>query len=203
MNRRAFISNIGKTAVVLGLSSMVGCSFSNVYANILKYIPVGLSAFNAIVAILSGAGIIPPGGSVVIAVAINLVKAAFADLQTAITQWQNAPAASKAGLLGAITTALTIVEADLQNFWASLNIPDGTLASLIEGLLGVIVSTLMAFSSQLPPATPSPALTAALEKRKSLRRTITVTPKMRTVKEFKVEFNAKLNEAGYTQNAIY
>lgn len=209
MNRRSFGAMLLKGIAALGVGSVVSVTTAcpawlvSIYTDILKYVPTGLSAFSVILSILSGAGLLPPGADAAINVIINLVKAGFADLQTAITQYQNAPAAQKAGLLGAISTALAIVESDVQMFWSNLNIPDGNLASLIQGLLGVIISTLAAFASAIPAPPPSDALAAAHQRRASLAKIITVPPQRRTVKQFKKAFNADLAASGYNQYCIW
>lgn len=213
MNRRNFLFNSGKALTVTALASVVSITTAcptwlmNLYADIMKYVPVGLAAFNAILNILTGAGVIPPGAGTAVEAIANLVKVAFADLQAAITQYQNAPAADKATLLGEISVALATVEANLQAFWSNLNIPDVNLANIIEGLLGVILGTLAAFAAQLPapPAAPdtNSKLGVARSRRANLQKLIRVTAKKRTVKQFKADFNIRLTEGGYGKNVIY
>lgn len=198
LSRRGFAQSLGS---VFGISmlagstfTLTGCSFS-LTSTIESYISIGISAFQAIVNILSAAGVIPPGAGTVIAVAIQAVKAAFADVVAAIQAYNDAPAADKTTLLGKITTALSAVEMELQQFWSDLSIPDSKLGSLIEGLLGVILSTIGAFISQLPPA-PAPATT------KALRKTIQFTPTKRSARTFRSDFNKMLTSGGYPGSVI-
>lgn len=198
LTRRGFAQSLGS---VFGISmlagstlTLTGCSFSPTAA-IESYISIGISAFQAIVNILSAAGVIPPGTGTVLSVAIQAVKAAFADVVAAIQAYDDAPAANKATLLGKITTALSAVEMELQQFWSDLSIPDSKLASLIEGLLGVILSTIGAFISQLPPS-PVPAPAAAL------RKTISFTPTKRTARTFRSDFNKILTTGGHPEAVI-
>jgi hypothetical protein len=183
---------------ILPLLTSTGCWLSSVYADIIKYVPIGLSAFSSIVSILSGAGVIGVPIGAAIAGIVALVNKGFADLQTAVNSYQSAPAASKSILLGAISTALSTVEAYIQQFWSNLTIPDAQLASLVEGLLGVITSTLLGFASQLPAPAPSAALTM----RASLRKTINVAPKKRSLRQFRDDFNALLKGTAYGSHAI-
>lgn len=204
MTRRGFANMFSKIGMAAGLGSIVAVDtacpawLSNVYNDILKYAPVALSAVASVVAILTGNGVaITP----IISAVIALIKTGIADLQTAVTQYNNAPAGQKTGLLGAVSEALTVAEADVQQFWSDLTIPDAKLSSLIQGLLGIIVSTLQGFQTQVPaPVTPVAAQARTM--RASLPKTITVTPKVRSVSQFRKEFNAALTAGGEAQHAI-
>ena len=71
------------------------------------------------------------------------------------------------------------------------NLPDGNVAAIVSGVLGVVLSTLAAFAAQLP----APAANAAIENRKKLAKTIPVTAKKRSVKEMKADINTALAPA--------
>ena len=194
--RRSFGKLVSGGALALAMGeTLMGLSCSSVYADILKYVPVGLSAFASVLSILSGGGVtIAP----VVATIVALVNAGFADLQAVVTAYDAAPAANKATLLGKISTALASVEANLQGFWSNLTIPDTKLESIVQGLLGIITTTLLGFGTQLPAPSPTPALMA----RGSLRRTIAGTPTKRSVKQFRNDFNAILKQNGMSEHAI-
>lgn len=199
-SRRAFAklcSGFGLTALV---SSLAACTFSSVYADILAYVPAALSAFSVILSILSGAGVsIAPA----VALIVNAVKAALADLQTAVTLWNDAPAAGKATLLGKISTALLVAEETLQEFWTNLDIPDSGLAATISGLLQIILETLMGFQSAIPAApTVTTESALAIHRRESLRNVVTYTPTRRSLKQFKQVYNAYLVTKGFPQFSI-
>lgn len=199
--RRAF----GKLSFgALALGSTLGtmtletaCTFGSVFSQILKYVGVGLQAFQAVVDLLTSAGVIPLGAGPAITAIIALVKAGFADLQVAVTNYNNNPG-DKTTLLGKISAALAAVEASIQTFWNDLKIPDAKLAALVQGLLGLIISTLAGFMSQLPSPPPTPAMTDAAQ----LPNRITVQAQKLTMKQFKSNFNALLAENGYAQYAI-
>lgn len=197
MNRRSFGSLILKGAGALGLTSLVSVTaacpawLSSLYQDILKYVPVGLQAFGEIVSLLNDAGIIPTPISTAANLIINAVKAGFADLQTDITNYDAAPASQKTTLLGKISTALQILEGNLQQFWSDLDIPDPALASTVESLLGIILAALGGFASALPAPVSTPALNEVLRKRATLSKTIKVPAQRMTVKEFRKSFNSK------------
>lgn len=200
MNRRKFFGFGAMGALALTTLSNTACFLSqNVYQSILAYVAVGLQAVQSVVDLLSGSGVIQVGTGTAIDTIINLIKVAFADLQTAVTNYINAPAANKSTLLGEISTALATVEAYIQQFWNDLSIPDAKLASLVQGLLGIILSTLAAFATQLP----APASTPAIEKAAKLAKQIPVTPVKRNTKQFKSDWNAALAAAGQSQYEIH
>lgn len=197
MNRRKFFtySGAGTLAIAGGSIMNTGCWLTgNVFNSIMGYISVGLQAFSAVTQLLTGSGVITATEGTAIATVINLVKVGFADLQTAVANYENAPAAQKATLMGKVSTALADLEGVIQQFWNDLQIPDVKLANLIQGLLGIILSTLSGFATQLP----APAGVKA----RVLAKTIVVPPQKRSQKQFKKDFNQILKENGYSQYEV-
>lgn len=195
MHRREFVkrAGIGMAALSVAGSSAILAGCGNIYATILAYTTAGLQAFQSVVDLLEGAGIINPAEGTAISLAVAAVKAAFADIQTAVAAYDAAPAADKLTLGGKIATAIQIAEAQIQQFWNDLHIPGGGLISLVKGLLGIILSTLTAFLPQLP----KPAGTASIVRRSaSLGDRISYTPQKRTVKQFRHEINELLEQNG-------
>jgi hypothetical protein len=191
---------LGSVGVLSTLGTMTletACTFGTVFASILKYVNVGLQAFQSIVDLLSGAGVLPVGEGTVIDTAILLVKTGFADLQTAVNNY-NASTGDKTTLLGKISTALSVLQASIQQFWNDLKIPDSKLSSLVQGLLGVILSVLAGFATQLP----TPATTAIAKRAAELPNRINVPAQKLSPKEFKAKFNQQLTENGYTQYIV-
>jgi hypothetical protein len=192
--RREFGKMVLSGASVVGLSSAVGMttmglSCSSVFTDISNYVPLGIQAFDGLLEILS------PSEATALAPIITAVKAAFADLAAAVTAYENAPSASKATLVGKITTAINVVMAQLQQFWSDANLPDGTLASTIEAVLQIILSTLAAFLPLLGGNVVST--------KKALKKTITYAPKKRTKKQFKADVNNAFAQNGYSKVVIY
>lgn len=193
LTRRQFTVRASSLLASIGLLPLLtstGCFLSSLYADILKYVPVGLAAFSSVVSILASDGIIGNPIAAAIAAIVALVNKGFADLQTAVNAYEAAPSSQKTTELMSVSTALSTAEAYIQQFWANLTIPDPQEASLIQGLLGIIVSTLLGFATQLPAV--SAATSPALAMRASLARTIVVTPKKRSVAQFRHDFNALL-----------
>lgn len=197
VSRRGF----SKIAGIIGLASMAelssgwACSLTSIYNAIVEYVPVGLSAFSTILSLLSGGGIAV--GPIVSGI-VTLVNTGFSDLKAAVTAYQQAPAANKATLLGKVSTVLSDIEANLQAFWSNLTVPDAKLESTIQDLLGVIVTTLLGFGTQLPAAAATPAIQA----RASLKRTVPGVPQRRSVREFKSAFNDVLVKNGYPEHKL-
>lgn len=195
MTRRLFFELLGLGGAAIATLGATACWVSqNTFVAILAYVGVGLQAFQSIVDMLAGNGVINIGTGSAIDAVINLVKVGFADLQTAVNNYQNAPADQKATLLGEVSTALATLEQSLQKFWNDLQLPDAQLAALVEGLLGIILSTLQAFATQLP----APQMKMKL----GLKKTVATTPKKRTAKQFKADFNALLAAKGQTKYEV-
>lgn len=200
MNRRSFTQLLA----VLGLGSTVsvttGCPawLTSIYNDIKEYAPAILGAIAAVLSILTGSGVLSLPLGAIISSILNLISKSVGDLQLAVNTYQQAAAAQKPGLLGAITAALSDAEANIQQFWNDLTIPDPALATTIENLLGVVVSTLQGYINSLPPTTPTPAMV----RRSALARTIQVPAKRRSVTEFKRDFNAVLKPTAYGKHAL-
>jgi hypothetical protein len=140
LTRRQFGKTVGYGGLGIGIGmTTMGVSCNTVFQDIEAYVPIGLAAFNEILTLVN------PAEAAALAPIIGLVKAAFADLSSDITQYINAPAADKATLLGKVTTAINIVIANLNKFWSDLNLPNSGLASTIVGVLQIVISTLAAF----------------------------------------------------------
>lgn len=185
MTRRSFYGRIlaGISLIALPVS-MTGCWLSgSVFSQIMSYVGIGLTAFQVVV------GLLDPPLAAVMAGAITLVKAGFADLQLAVQDYNNAPAADKTTLKNKIAVVLANLRNEIQSFWANLNLPDPALASLIQGLLSIILSTLAGFAGQLP-------VPVGAKVRAASSKDITVTPQVRDKKQFEKDFNAVLTQAG-------
>lgn len=186
--------------ITASLSQMaVGCS--NLFTEILNYANVGLSGFSSILNILAGAGVISMGAAAPINRIVTAVKAGFADLQTAVNDYEAAPAANKATLEGKISTALQDLQNEITAFWNNLTIPDAQTATLIQGLLEVITTTLAGFATQLRPAPASSNARASLLRAQS-NKPLSFTGHPRSQRQFKNDFNALLHARGLDKYAL-
>ncbi len=189
MNRRNFAMRLLAGAGALAAASVTSACWlsGGVFANIMTYVGIGLTAFQAVVALLD------PPLALAVAGTIALVKAGFADLQLAVQDYNNAPAADKTILKNKISVVLADLQFEIQKFWSNLNLP-GPLGILVESLLNIILSTLAGFAGQLPaPITPP----ASAEQMKTLAKTIHVVPQVRSKKQFEQDFNKVCTAAGY------
>jgi hypothetical protein len=188
ITRREFARQAG-----FGLSVMVssfasaGCLISaSVFDNILTYIGMGLDAFASVAALIPVLG---PAAAIV-----PLVNSGFALLKAAVAEYQAAPAATKATLLGKIKDALLALQDNLAAFVNAL--PNSSpVLTLAVSLIKIIVGTLAGYAAKLPAAAAS--TTAAL---RTIRlRGQAVVPVFRDAKQFKRDFNAEIERGGYKQ----
>lgn len=196
INRREFGKRLMQGAGVLTVADLsMGVSCGSIFTDIDNYVPIGLESFDEILTLIA------PAEATLLAPVILVVKAAFADLTAAVTQYENAPAANKQTLIGKITTAINDVIQNLQTFWSNLNLPAGNLVSTIEGVLQIVLSTLAAFLPILG-GTVTSVTTAKIAK---LSKTIQIVPVAKSQlkpKAVKVNINNVFTKYGY-QNHIY
>ena len=181
--------------------SQMAVSCSNLFTEILAYISVGLQGFASIMNILSGLGVIPVGSGAALNMAIALVKSGFADLQTAVNDYESAPAASKATLEGKISTVLQDLQNEITAFWNNLALPSPQDAALIQGLLEVITTSLAAFATQLPPA-PASSVMHGSSLRAQSKVSLAIAGHKRSKRQFRSDFNAILHAHGMDKYAI-
>ena len=183
MNRREFAVTTGALSLV---AVMPACWMSNIYKTISSYVPVALLAFDRIIAILVEHGI----NTAPLTEAVNRVKAALADIQSAVLEFQDAAEQARDTYRVNLAVALKIATARLKEFWELLHISNEHLERTIKLLLDVLISTLTGFIGQLAPGT-------AVAGQRFL-----YPPKVRTIKEFRHDFNAVLKERDEGQFAI-
>lgn len=178
-----FLSSAG-LAIATGFTTMA-VSCGSVFNEILQYVPVALQALQGLLSVLQSGGITL---SSVVQADLNDAKAAFADLQADVTSYNDAPAASKATLLGQVSTALSIVQGSVQKFWTDLGLPDGNIATIVSGVLGVILSTLAYYQAQLPATSSIPV--------HNPYKPLPFTAQKRTPKQMRADINKILAPAG-------
>lgn len=178
--RRQFAGTLSKAALGLfAFSATFALTGCNAVTDLENWIPVGLTAVSQIVKLLGP--IIPAP----VTAAVALIQAGFAAVLTAI---QNYKAGS--GVLADIINGVSAVESAFSSFFASLNVPSALLDT-IEGLAAIILSTIQAFAASI---TPGPAPVAAVN-----GKAVAVTPKKRSVKQFKSDWNSECKLAGHPE----
>jgi hypothetical protein len=173
VTRRDFGKYVGAGALALGIGEItMGLSCNNITQDV-------LTAFNAIVGILGGAGIIP-GGPIV-----SVVSLALQDVIVDVVAYNAAPSVDKTTTGLKLALAIQLAQAQLQTFYSGLNLT-GTLAIVVEGGINIILSTLAGFLPVLPILPiPSPALKVAM----TLPKQIVYVPMKRTARQFRSDFN--------------
>jgi hypothetical protein len=164
------------------------------FKQISGWVVTGLSSFQSVVDLLVGEGIVMVAIGSVIDLIIKGVKAAIADIGTAVDNYNNAPAATKASLLGKISDALVAAQNEISQFWNDLSIPDAKAASTVAGLLGLIVSTLSGFMASLPAAT---------RQLMTFQKTLPRVAAAKSEGDFKKRFVAILESNGYGKYRRY
>jgi hypothetical protein len=201
MKRRIFLRTVSIAAAIPFLPMYVTCPswFKPLAGKIKDFVPTALAAFASVLQILIDKGVLanPLGGA--IEGIVNLIKAGFADVMADIQAYQDADPAAKATLLGKISTVLSILEDNLQQFWSDLTIPDAGLASLIESLLSVILSAINWFLSPTGGNLPAPAARAAVQLKKRIAAPVL---KQVSVGGLRGNFNGLLENAGLPQYKI-
>jgi hypothetical protein len=182
MNRRQFAGNLAKgmlAFLAFSSSALTGC---NAVSDLEAWIPVALTAVSQIVKLL---GPLVPAP---VSAAIAIIQAAFAALLTAIQNYKKG-----SGILADIAAGIAAVESAFNSFFATLNVPSA-LIDTIEGLAAIIISTIQAFAGEIGPA---PAPTFAVN-----GKAVPVTPKKRSVNQFKTDWNTECVLRGTPQAEI-
>jgi hypothetical protein len=188
MNRRKFLSTGGLFLLLSSIGTTIACpGGSSVFDTIFQYATLGLQAFQVVLNILSGSNVIPVPLTGTLLMVVSLVKAGFADLQVIVKEYEAAPADQKDTVAHRISTVLYEIENHIIDFWSGLNIPDQKVASLVQSLVGLIVSTLSGFQIKIPGA-PSRQLKPS--------KLGNIQPKTLTPHEFKSQFNQLLEQHG-------
>jgi len=187
LSRRDF----GKLAVSGALGSTViattGFSCGSVWNAIASYVPVAIQSFDQILALID------PAEAAALSVIIVAVKASFADLAADVSAYENAPADQKVTWEQKITLGINIAIGNLQQFWNDANLPDGSLAATISGVLTIILSTLAAFL---------PLVGGTLTMGRKLAKSLPVNPQKRSRSQFASAVNAVFTQHGYS-NRVY
>jgi hypothetical protein len=175
------------TAGALSIT-MDGC---NVFQDIENWIPVGEAAFQGIVNLLEGAGLITPA----INPLVTTIIAAFNDLLADIKAYQ-AITPPPAGLLAKIEAVFNLIVSNFQSLLAQ--IASNPIATLIIGLAQIILSTIAGFLGELPLS--SQILSGTF---RAGGQSVTYTAQKRTVARFKKDYNSVATAAGHPEIKLH
>lgn len=178
-------------AVVACLALVIGgCSFSSAMTQLQKYMPVALQAFEGVVAILVETGALGAAqGSSADAVS-TAASAALSDVQSAVTAYNAAPAASKATKLGEVVTALSAAQTQLKNFLADAHVKSSSAQATIQAAVLLISTTLASIEASISP-NPTPAQVMA---KASIKKV--------SASDFKKSYNQIVTSGGFGKHAL-
>lgn len=188
--RRSFFTGaVRYTAIFLALGSSIfglaGCISLSALINII------VSALASLQTLLGS--LIPPAAAVI----LTAVKAGLADLSAAIAQYDAAPASEKTTLLAKIDLLLTDIVSNFQLFINQVLPGAGTLVTVIEGIVELILSTIAGIRGDFPQSSTLSAMSIRMS-----RGTVAIVPVRRDAKRFKKSFNTLVANAGYPQAEI-
>lgn len=194
MNRREFCSSVARSGAAViagrvfllagtGAAALVleGC---DVMTEIQDWVPVGESALNSILVLLGANGIVL---TPVIMLAESALNAALTDLVAAVTAYKatNPP---PQGAVAKVEAMLSAVVSSFGNFFSQLNLPGGSLYSLILNLIKLAISTVQGFINEIMP-TPTPAVKFSFQQQGLPKQFEMVPAKKRRRANFKSAWN--------------
>ena len=179
-------------------ASLSGC---NAEADLIDFIPYITEALGAITKILGS--LMPPPAALI----INTIEASLSLLGAALAEYKSDPnPADKATLLAKIETFLEDIGDNFQSFLDALGTA-GPIASVVLGIIQVVLSTIAWFAQEFGATVSSAARPAiALARGRQLRATnqyLYIAPTKRSVKEFKAAFNQVVYTNGHPEQYMY
>lgn len=194
LNRRCFFKQLGFVSIFLvsmgPTALLTGC---NALTDIANWVSVGLSAFQNIIGLLEGTGVINVAAGGEIASIVGIIDTGFTDLRAAIQQYKSTTPAP-AGALAKVDAILSLVVTDFQSFMSSLNFNDPSVEKLVTSLAEILLSTLGGFESELPAS----AAVAQTSFRVGSRE-LMVKPKHRTRHQFIRDWNHQVSSGGHPE----
>src|ERR1039458_8691232 len=135
LNRRAFSMKAGKLLLAGAAFTVLPITGCNWVAFLAHYIPIINGGISTIETYFGAA--LPIG----VAGLIDSVKAILADIGTACAEYEVAPAASKATILGKIEVFLKGVVDGFQQILDNFGL-FGTVPAIVLGVINIVISTL-------------------------------------------------------------
>lgn len=172
-------------ALTLGLV-FAGCSFSDGVAQLDKYLPVALQAFEGVLAILAETGAIKVGEASTLTAAATEVNKDFGDLQAAVNSYEQVKGTDSSALTK-VTQAIGVIEGDLGVLEQDAHIKDSKAQTTVEAALLLIQTTLGSIEAGLTP-------TSSVQAKKAAQKL--------TVKSFKHSYNGIVSQGGYPEHEL-
>lgn len=158
-----------------------------------NYVPIGLIAFDGAINIISPA----PGSPLQVDKA--LVDGLWQSVNTALTNYENAPAEQKQTHLGEVIAALNAVEGGVGKTLSDLGV-SGNVNSAVQAALVLTQTTLAALQARLQPSPVASAKLAAAKKSVTVNgQSLTISG---NVEDFKRDYNHIMQIGGYTDHQL-
>jgi hypothetical protein len=187
MNRRQFVTNAGLGFTGILLAGTEGCNATDVWNEIQAWVPVGIQAFESIVALVDPLAV--PGLQAI----VTMVEAGFSAVAAAIDAYLNAPAADKATLAQKLVLVFQSLNSQIQNFINALGQSTNPIVKIAVMLISVIVSTIEGFLGKIMPTPPAPATFQVGA------HSVTIPPVLRNRKQFISDFNEQCAANGHPE----
>ncbi len=190
------MKSIRKSTAAILLSGlmvwMMAFSCASAITQLQRYAPIGIAAFDGAINIISPA----PGSPLQIDKV--LVDQAWAVLDQALTNYQNAPASSKQDALSKVIVALQAVQAGVQQELTAFGV-SGVVDEAVSAALVLIIATLSSIEANLQPS-PTPVAKkkeAKLATVKGTQFAINGDPA-----KFRAQFNAIMIAGGHADHQL-
>ena len=191
-------TRIAKASLSITLAAalfVAGCSTSWIKVALADLPVITQVALNiaGIVAGAQGKGQAGAAANTQIQFVANQVQSDLTLVENLINTYQNAPAASRAGIVGQISTALADAQSNLKSILTAIHVDNAALQSTITAAVAIAVSTLASIQSLIPqPASASASAKSA--------RAVTAPPP--SAAELKSEFNRVFAANGFAQFSV-
>jgi len=194
IGRREFSKSAGKlllAGTVAAFLPMAGCDWVKFLRDYIPIINSGISTIESFFGLA-----LPIGISAI----LDGVKAVLLDIETACTDYENAPAASKATLLGKIETFLKGVVDGFQNVLDHFGTL-GPVPAIVLGVINIVISTLSWLVGKFSNAASVKLLTLSrvtltAKVTPTGMQTIIIVPVQRSQDQFRAEIDALMASNG-------
>jgi hypothetical protein len=188
-----FTKHAGTGLLVLASGVSLTLEGCNLAQNIENWAPVGQSAFDGIISLLQGVGLVSPA----ISLLIPVIDTAFTDL-IADAKAYGSVNPPPAGTLAKLEEVFNLIVGNLQSLFAQLQVTN-PIINVVLSLGKIIFETIAGFIKQLPAAVQSRMQAKLNGQFKVGVLTVPFTPVHRTVRQFKKAFNSAAKAAGHPE----
>lgn len=200
-HKEKIMNRFAKASLSITLAAalfVAGCSTSWIKVALADLPVITQVALNiaSIVAAAQGKGQASTAANTQIQFVANQVQSDLTLVENLINTYQSAPAATRAGIIGQISTALADAQSNLKSILTAIHVDNVALQSTITAAVAIAVSTLVSIQSLVPQSAPTPASASTSASAKSAKvASASVRPP--SPKELKSEFNRVFAANGF------